>query len=80
VAKQNFHILSEEGNSLAKMAAHYKIKALENTHQKSTDVSVKYQVLAKSTAFVGVVKNIKTKEAISSLELKQVTINDVFEK
>ena len=75
VGKKDFNDIPE-GSTLTKIAAHYKIKELEMKGQSSFEVSIKHQVLAKKTAMVGVVKNLTTKEAISSMEMKQVTINE----
>ena len=75
VGKKDFNDIPE-GSTLTKIAAHYKIKELEMKSQSSYEVSIKHQVLAKKTLMVGVVKNLTTKEAISSMEMKQVTINE----
>ena len=79
VAEKDF-LKIPKGSMLSEVAVHYKIKQLEANMKSSNEVSLKYQVLGKDTAMVGVIKNTKTKEAISSVEMKHVTINDIWEQ
>ena len=74
VGKEDFKIM-KPGNLLSQIAAHYNIKSLEKSNQSSKEVSVKYQVLSKQTAFIGVSKVIGSDKVISSTEMKQVTIS-----
>ena len=60
----------KDGSTLPKIAAHYQIKTIEEHNKKSaTEISIKYQVLCKSTAIVGVIKQADK----SALEIKSVT-------
>lgn len=73
VNKPDF-VMIPDGELLTKMAAHYGIKKLEQQNKGTEEVAVKYQVLSKHTAFIGVVKQVD--KVISSEELKQVTITE----
>lgn len=66
-----------EGRTVARMAAHYRIKTMERNHQNASEISIKYQVLAASTAIVGVIKRPKG-EPVKEVEIKKVTINNQF--
>ena len=71
VNKPDF-VMIPEGEMLTKIAAHYAIKKLEQQSKGTEELAVKYQVLSKLTAFIGVVK--QADKVISSEELKRVTI------
>lgn len=73
VEKKDFAILPE-GELLTKLAAHYGIKRLEHYDKPTKGLAVKYQVLSKQTAFIGVVK--QADKIISSEELKTVSITE----
>ncbi len=64
------------GELISKVAAHYAIKKEERANHSTKDIAVKYQVLSKSTAFIGVHKDLKSDKIISSSELKQVSITE----
>lgn len=48
--------MMKPGKLLSQIAAHYNIKNVEKLNQSTKEVSVKYQVLSKETAFIGVSK------------------------
>ena len=66
VEKPDF-IMIPDGELLTKIAAHYGIKRLEQQNKGTQELAVKYQVLSKHTAFIGVVK--QADKVISSEEL-----------
>ena len=76
VTKKDFKML-KPGKVLSQIAAHYNIKTLEKANQSTKEVSVKYQVLSKQTAFIGVSKEVGKDKVISSTEMKQVSINEL---
>ena len=72
VGKEDFTELPES-NTLSKVAAHYMIMESQDD-SLVVKTSIKYQVLCKSTAIVGVVKEKKSSQPVSSLEMKKVTV------
>eukprot|EP00347_Sterkiella_histriomuscorum_P020995 403335667 len=68
----------ENGNTLQKMAAHYKIKSLEENDSLAQNnlivkLSTDYQVLSKHTGMIGIIKN--QDKVLETVEMKKVTVS-----
>ncbi|TNV85496.1 hypothetical protein FGO68_gene972 [Halteria grandinella] len=64
----------EDGSTISKLAAHYRFSNYQDPAAQRIANSTKYQVLCKDTALIAVVKNLNTDEALSTAEVKQISL------